>query len=118
MPVEKVNFVRIARVDRRPQEGNEMSGEQPREPVLMEPVYECWNDEEAAIVISVLGAYGIEARANSEIPHSVLPITADGLGRVEVLVDAKRLQEAKKVLADRETAGRLADGEEVAGDES
>ena len=78
----------------------------------MKPVYECWNDQEAAIVISVLGAYGIEARANSEIPHSVLPITADGLGRVEVLVDATRLQEAKKVLAERETAGRLGAGEE------
>ena len=118
MPVEKGNFVRIVRVGRGPREGNEMSGEQPREPVVMEPVYECWNDQEAAIVISVLGAYGIEATANSEIPHSVLPITADGLGRVQVLVDAKRLQEAKNVLAERETAGRLADGEEVADDKS
>ncbi len=95
-----------------------MSGEELQEPVVLQPVYECWNDQEAAIVISVLEAYGIEARANSEVPHSVLPLTADGLGRVEVLVDGKRLQEAKNVLAEREAAARVGDGEEPVDDES
>lgn len=62
----------------------------------MTPVHCCWNDIEAEVIIGLLRAHDIEASANSEVPHSVLPIIADGLGEVSVLVrqnDATRARE-------------------------
>lgn len=62
----------------------------------MMTVHRCWNDIEAEVIIGLLRAHDIEASANSEVPHSVLPIIADGLGEVSVLVrqdDATRARE-------------------------
>ena len=67
-------------------------------------VYECWNDAEAEVVIGLLRSRGIEGIANSEVPHSVLPIMADGLGRVEIRVAVADEEKARAVLAEqRET---------------
>ncbi|MFP4500093.1 MAG: hypothetical protein ACLFTT_03760 [Candidatus Hydrogenedentota bacterium] len=63
------------------------------------PVHVCWSDSEAEVVIAYLRAHGVEARANSEIPHSILPITADGLGEVSVLVKAEDETAARNLLA-------------------
>jgi hypothetical protein len=70
--------------------------------VAMVPVHECWSDAEAQIVISCLRAHGIEAVANSEIPHEVLPIYVNGLGKLQVLVRAGDVQEAIYILRTRE----------------
>ena len=69
-------------------------------------VHVCWSDHEAEVVTSVLREYGIEARVNSEVPHSVLPVTADGLGKVEVLVRQPGADESRAILAryDRDAA--------------
>lgn len=74
-------------------------------------VHECWNDNEADVVVSVLRAYGIEALANSEVPHSIMPLTANGLGKVSVLVGEETAVEARKILASFE--GEV-DGEKAA----
>lgn len=65
----------------------------------MATVHVCWSDSEADIVVSVLRAYGIEAITNSEVPHSVLPFTANGLGKVTVLVTEDLAAEAGQILA-------------------
>ncbi len=65
----------------------------------MAPVHVCWSDSEAEIVVSVLRDYGIEALINSEVPHSVLPFTANGLGKVTVLVAEDVAAEASRILA-------------------
>jgi hypothetical protein len=49
-------------------------------------VFSCYSDAEAALAVSFLDAYGIVAQVNSEVPHSVLPVTVGKLGRVRVLV--------------------------------
>ena len=66
----------------------------------MIPVYVCWNDHEAELVASVLREYSIVSRLNSEVPHSIWPITADGLGKVEVLVREGHAHRAGEILQD------------------
>lgn len=68
----------------------------------MVPVHECWSDGEAQIVISCLRAHGIEAIANSEIPHDILPIYVDGLGKLQVLVRQDDFEDATFILQTRE----------------
>ena len=63
-------------------------------------VYECWSDAEAEVVIGLLRSRGIVGMANSEIPHSVLPVVADGLGRVEIQVSAADEATARAILAE------------------
>lgn len=70
----------------------------------MAPVHVCWGDGEAQVVASYLQAHGIEAVINSEVPHSVLPITADGLGEVRVLVPESEREAALECLAQRSSA--------------
>lgn len=63
-------------------------------------VYECWNDSEAEVVIGLLRSRGIEGMANSEIPHSILPVMADGLGRIEIRVSNADEENARAILAE------------------
>ncbi len=62
-------------------------------------VHECYDDGEAEVVIALLRGHGIESIANSEIPHSVLPVTADGLGKVRVLVDVEVAEKAREIIS-------------------
>ena len=68
------------------------------------PVHECWNDSEADVVISCLSAHGIQAWANSEVPHSVLPLNIDGLGKVQVMVPEEDAEAADAILRERQGA--------------
>lgn len=65
------------------------------------PVHECYDDGEAEVVIALLRSHGIEGIANSEVPHSVLPIIADGLGKVTVLVDEDAAERARSIISER-----------------
>ncbi|MEX2015211.1 MAG: DUF2007 domain-containing protein [Candidatus Hydrogenedentales bacterium] len=62
------------------------------------PVRVCYSDEEADVIQSVLRDGGIESMLNSEVPHDVLPITQGWLGKVLVLVDEARVEEAQRVI--------------------
>ena len=70
------------------------------------PIHVCWNDSEAQIVISILRENGIEAFSNSEVPHSVLPVTADGLGKVEVMVEEHEADKARQLLKDYQNSAK------------
>lgn len=76
------------------------------------PVHECWNDSEADVVISCLGAHGIQAWANSEVPHSVLPLNIDGLGKVQVMVTEEDAEAADVILRERQATSDTEEGEE------
>jgi hypothetical protein len=65
-----------------------------------------WDDGEAAMVRQLLENEGIPAQVVSQVPHSVWPITVDGLGEVRVLVSANRLQEARDLLEQHRRQGR------------
>ena len=70
------------------------------------PVHVCWNDTEAEVVIALLRSNGIDAIANSEVPHSVLPLIADGLGAVSVLVSEDDAERSRDIIRDSEIDNR------------
>ena len=64
-----------------------------------------WDDGEAAMLRQLLEAAGIPCQVVSDVPHSVYPITVDGLGEVRILVPARRLDEARAVIDDHRRQG-------------
>lgn len=58
------------------------------------------SDVEANIVIGLLDAHGIEANLSSDVPHSIFPLTVDGLGEVRVSVSADQAEAATRLIAD------------------
>lgn len=64
-------------------------------------VHECYDDGEAEVVIGLLREHGIEGIPNSPVPHSVLPVTASRLGKVDVLVDEAVAEQAREIIRNR-----------------
>lgn len=73
-----------------------MTDQEKERPVVS--IHECYDDGEAEVVIALLREHGIEGIANSEVPHSVLPLTTDGLGKVRVLVDEDAAEKALAII--------------------
>ncbi len=61
-------------------------------------IFRTHSDIEASVVRSLLDAHGIQAILSSQIPHSVLPITIDGLGEVRLSVLASEADEALGII--------------------
>lgn len=80
----------------------------------MVPVHVCWSDWEAEVIIGLLRAHGIGAQANSEIPHSVLPTTADGLGEIQILVNQEDAARARDIIQEQKSSVIPPDGDEKA----
>lgn len=59
-----------------------------------------WSDGEASIIKQLLETYGIICQVESDVPHTVFPLSVDGLGEIRVLVAADRLEEARRILAE------------------
>lgn len=75
-----------------------------------------WNDGEAMMVRQLLETYGIPCQVVSDVPHSVLPLTIDGLGEIRILVPHARLRDARTVLADHLRRGlEVLDGGRASG---
>ena len=70
-------------------------------------VHACTHDEEASIVIAFLEQNGITARVQTELPHSVLPVSGD----CEIYVHEDDAAAARELIQNQ-----LKQGEEVAGD--
>jgi hypothetical protein len=89
-------------------ESREAAGEPGARPDAEEAVLllTTWDDGEAAIVRQLLEGAGIPTQVVSDVPHSVWPITVDGLGEVRVLVPAGRVDEARALLKDHRRQGR------------
>ncbi len=59
-------------------------------------VHRCYDDVQAAQIRDVLTQEGIPCQMSSDVPHTVLPLTTDGLGEVRITVrteDAPRARE-------------------------
>jgi ribonuclease-3 len=70
-------------------------------------IFRTHSDIEANIVRSLLDAHGIRSILSSDIPHSVFPLTIDGLGEVRLSVHRDEADEAQRVIeAHRAEAGR------------
>ncbi|MCZ6650727.1 MAG: DUF2007 domain-containing protein [Acidobacteria bacterium] len=79
-----------------------------REPAFLLSI---WNDSEAEIIRELLASHGIECSVSSQVPHSVMPLTVDGLGEIRVHVPAPLLEEARRIVdAYRELAPATSEG--------
>ena len=61
-------------------------------------IFRTHSDVEASIVRSLLDAHGIQAMLSSDVPHSVLPLTINGLGEVRLSVLASDADEAQRII--------------------
>jgi ribonuclease III len=68
-------------------------------------VFRTQSDVEANIVRGLLDAHGIEAMLSSAVPHSIFPLTVDGLGEVKVTVAAEEADRAVRIIADFTESG-------------
>jgi hypothetical protein len=63
------------------------------------------SDVEANIIKSLLEAAGITCVLVTQVPHSVYPISVNGLGEIKIKVLDSDLEAARQVLRDQENAG-------------
>ncbi len=63
------------------------------------PVYTGNSEAEAEVVLSILREHEIPGRINSELPRSLYPFTAGGLGAVSVLVAETMVEPARAAIA-------------------
>ena len=78
----------------------------------MVAIYVCHDDNEAAIIVSVLADGGVEALVNSDVAHTVLPVLAGVAGEVRVLVDEDKAERALQVIEDHKNSASDADDAE------
>jgi hypothetical protein len=64
-----------------------------------------WSDTEAALVAQLLEQEGIPCQVVSDVPHSLFPLTLDGLGEVRVLVPGSRYDDAVALIAEQRRRG-------------
>jgi hypothetical protein len=77
-----------------------------------------WNDVEAEMVRQILATHDIPCQVVSDVPHTVLPLTVDGLGEVRIFVSEVHLDKARTLIADhRRRAISIVDGETVPEDD-
>jgi len=61
-------------------------------------IFRTHSDIEASIVRGLLETHGISSIASSDLPHSIFPLTVDGLGEVRVSVRAEAADEAQRII--------------------
>ncbi|MCP3977785.1 MAG: DUF2007 domain-containing protein [bacterium] len=64
-----------------------------------------WDFGEANVIRQLLGSYGIHCRLVSHFPHTLLPLSANGLGEVRLLVAHDALREARGLIAEHRRHG-------------
>lgn len=67
------------------------------------------DDSEAELVRSLLESYGIPCNLSSDIPHSVYPLSVDGLGEIRISVPEEAFEEAKTILEEHRKSGGVGD---------
>jgi ribonuclease-3 len=67
---------------------------------LPEPVviFRTHSDIEASVVRSLLEAHGIMCVVSSDVPHSIFPLSVDGLGEVRIAVHYSEADEAQRII--------------------
>jgi ribonuclease-3 len=72
-------------------------------------IFRTHSDIEASIVRGLLEAHGIPSLVSSDVPHSLFPLTVDGLGEVRIAVRADQAEEARRIIETHraEVGGRV-----------
>jgi len=66
-------------------------------------IFRTHSDIEASIVRSLLESHGIPSMVSSDVPHSIFPLTVDGLGEVRISVRADAAEDAERVIESHRT---------------
>jgi ribonuclease-3 len=66
-------------------------------------IFRTHSDIEASIVRGLLEAHGVMSIVSSAVPHSVFPLTVNGLGEVRISVRADEAEEAKRIIESHRT---------------
>jgi len=61
-------------------------------------VHRCQDDIEASQIRDVLAQEGIPCQVVSNVPHTVLPLTTDGLGEVRIVVREDHAARASELI--------------------
>lgn len=61
-------------------------------------VYQTWEEHKAEMIKELLRKEEIECYLSSQVSHSVYPIPVDGLGKIEIMVEQKNGEEARKII--------------------
>ena len=61
-------------------------------------VHRCTDDIEAAQIEDVLSQEGIACQVASNVPHTVFPLTTDGLGEVRISVREDQAPRARELI--------------------
>lgn len=70
-------------------------------------VFRTWDEPLADMALNFLRDEGIPATKTGEVPRSVLPLTVDGLGEIEIRVPAEDADIAAGIIAARFSEGEL-----------
>jgi ribonuclease-3 len=62
-------------------------------------VFRTHTDVEASGVRALLESHGIDALTSSDVPHTVFPLSIDGLGEVRLSVHEAEAEEARRIIA-------------------
>jgi ribonuclease III len=66
-------------------------------------IFRTHSDIEASIVRGLLETHGIRSMVSSDVPHSIFPLSVDGLGEVRISVHADDAEEASRVIESHRT---------------
>ncbi len=64
----------------------------------LEIIFRTQSDIEASIVRGLLESHGIHSLTSSDVPHSVFPLSVDGLGEVRIAVRPADADEASRII--------------------
>ena len=68
-------------------------------------IFRTWDDTEAELIRGLLESYGIPCSVISDITHSVVPLTVDGLGEIRLSVPSEAAEEAETILQEHRADG-------------
>ena len=66
-------------------------------------IFRTHSDIEASIVRGLLETHGVMSIVSSAVPHSVFPLTVNGLGEVRISVRSDEAEEAKRIIESHRT---------------
>jgi len=66
-------------------------------------IFRTHSDIEAQIVRGLLETHGVMSVVTSAVPHSIFPLSVDGLGEVRLAVHPSQAEEAKRIIDSHRT---------------
>jgi len=66
-------------------------------------IFRTHSDIEASVVRSLLQAHGVMTVVSSDVPHSIFPLSVDGLGEVRISVHHSEADDARRIIESHRT---------------